>query len=100
MLERFKSGAEGLRWNCGAKNLEQENWGKIDAKKIWGWEKFGEISIRISQTPAGVHTRVGQISLFLKISKRLVLYVWKIERRKSCQNFRTLDQYLHLPQAK
>ena len=46
-----------------------------------------------------MHTRVGRISLFLEISKRLVLYVCKIVRKKSCQNFRALDQY-HLPQAK
>ena len=44
--------------------------------------------------------RVGRISLFLEISKRLVLYVCKIVTKKSCQNFKALDQYLHLPQAK
>ena len=45
-------------------------------------------------------SRVGRISLFMEISKRLVLYVCKIVTKKSCQNLKALDQYLHLPQAK
>ena len=47
-----------------------------------------------------IDIRVGRKSLILEISKRLVLYACKIVTKKLCQNFKALDQYLHLPQAK
>ena len=53
-------------------------------------DTYSPIFTEQRQLTLQMNIRVGWISLFLEISKRLVLYVCKIVTKKSCQNFKAL----------